>query len=483
MRRSCRRRAIQQFWQTARACQPLLVSALIGALSLSPRLATANGRYPQAMQLAQDPSDSNRLWLLTTYGLLTSPNRGAAWYWICEEALGFSSSTVFDPTFAVHEDGTLIIGLLTGLRVSTSRGCDWRDAVEKIKGNFVLDVAVHTAAKRQSLVLVSYGESVDGAARVRYVNQIWKTTDNAKTFTLLAENLPANVFSSTLDAAPSNPSRLYLTGHVYDAGSGGTTPTFFRSNDEGKSWSRLHLPLPSGTGTFIAAVHPENADVIYVRSLDRGSDGKVKSTLLYSKDAGSRWRSVFTGAAPMMGFALNHDGSEVFVGLGDPGDRQTRTDAASVGLWKASTAHFKFQKVFDKSISCLLSTRDGLYACSRLVPGGFDLGLSTDSGRTFKSVQRRDAIVGPLQCPESTGFTALCSSHMWAELCSRTLACSVATAGYDAGVKPAARTPAGSDHSRGATRRPRAVHIAIAALVTGLGIAAWRWLRRRRKGS
>ncbi len=468
-----------------RFLQTLVAIAVFALLLGTPRIASANGRYPQATQLVQDPRDAKRLWLLTTYGLLTSANGGETWHWICEEALGFSSSSVFDPTFAVHEDGTLMIGLLTGLRTSASQGCAWQDAVPAIKGNFVLDVTVHAREKRRSLALVSYGETADGAAKVRYVNQIWKSADNGKTFTLLAENLPANVFSSTLEVAPCDPSRLYLTGHVYETTSGETAPVLYRSKNEGKSWSQLPIPLPSGTGTFIAAVHPERPDVLYVRSLERAADGKVKSALLYSQDAGSKWRSVFTGEAPMMGFALSLDGSEVFVGLGDPGDRQTSTRAGSLGLWRASTSAFEFQKVFDKSVSCLLATREGLYACSRLAKEGFDLGFSTDGGRTFKTLQRRDAIAGPLPCPHETGFDAVCPSYLWQDLCKRTLGCSSTTATADGGAPVPATADeaneAGKAHELEASRAPSLVHVGIAALVAASAIGLWALVRRVRR--
>ena len=175
--------------------------------------AEANGRYPQAMQLVEDMRDAERLWLRSTYGLLTSSDGGGTWHWICEEALGYSSSAIFDPMMGVHEDGTLIMGLLTGLRTSTNGGCGWKYAIDAIRGNFVVDVAVHPVLKNQGLVLVSFGETDPDASSTSYVNQIWKSADNSKTYTLLSDTLPTNFFSNTLDAAPAGmgglPRRLY----------------------------------------------------------------------------------------------------------------------------------------------------------------------------------------------------------------------------------------------------------------------------------
>jgi MYXO-CTERM domain-containing protein len=388
--------------------------------------ASANGRYPQAMQFAEDPSDAERIWLMSTYGMLTSPDRGKTWHWICEQALGISTSVPFDPTFGIHENGTIIMGLTAGLRSTKTRGCDWKQAIPEVADSFVMDVSVDPALKSRGLVLVSFGVAGDGGGTV-YTNQLWETTDNGETFHLLAGNLPDDVYSTTMDAAPSDPQRLYISAQALNPNGLDTTPLLLRSRDRGKTWQRLPVPMKiPGGASYIAAVHRTNPDILYLRTLEfvEGvADRRAESSLLYTTNGGDTWQELFRGEAPMLGFALAPDGSEVFIGFGDPGDRATTTDPAKLGLWRASTADFRFEKRFDHTIACLSHSSRGLYACSRLDPAGFDLGLSKDGGRTFETVQNRRRIQGPAPCAAGTAVAGQCTAEVWQATCDTVLAC------------------------------------------------------------
>jgi hypothetical protein len=74
------------FLAERRSLLPRLVASGLAASSLHHAGPTqANGRYPQAMQVIQDPLDGNRLWLRATYGLITSVDKGRTWHWILRE--------------------------------------------------------------------------------------------------------------------------------------------------------------------------------------------------------------------------------------------------------------------------------------------------------------------------------------------------------------------------------------------------------------
>ena len=57
-------------------------------LVLASGYANANGRFPRAQRLLEDPRDPGRLVLGATYGLLVTADRGASWRYVCEAAYG-----------------------------------------------------------------------------------------------------------------------------------------------------------------------------------------------------------------------------------------------------------------------------------------------------------------------------------------------------------------------------------------------------------
>lgn len=396
------------------------VRALLCSLALvcASQSAAANGRYPQAMQLVEDPSDANRLWLLTTYGLLTSADRGESWGWICEEALGLTSAAQFDPVLGVYADGRVMVGLLNGLRTSRDEGCTWELAAPALQQKLIADVAVDKRVKSRALVLRTYQGGADAGNGLGYVNEIWQTTDNGATFLLQSNSLASTFAAVTLEAAAADPARLYVSGQMLSSGPAPRLgPALMRSRDGGTSWESVALSLDPGTDVFIAAVHPDNPDVLYVRAQRRAEDNAVSSSLLYSEDAGDHFREVIHGAAPMLGFALSTDGATVSIGFGDPGSITVGFDPNALGLFRSPAPNFSFQRVFEKSINCLTWSDAGLFACSQLQAAGFDVGLSTDGGRTFRPVQSRRAIAGPLSCGEKSQFEATCTQTAWNVLC------------------------------------------------------------------
>lgn len=435
----------------------------------------ANGRYPQAMRLREDPTDPERLWLMTTYGLLTTGDSGKKWSWICEDALGFNSSQIFDPMFDLTENGTVLMGLLKGLRASPDKGCTWIDPNQDLVDHFVLDLAVDPSQKSRAIILVSEGKSADSSTGVVYTNQIWETKDDGKTVSLLAQNLPEDIYITTLDSAPDDPSRIYLSAEI--VGSGVQTPVFYRSRNRTQTWENVPLPIQGDEAAFIAAVDPVNADVVYVRTFQRKSDNTLSSALLYTTDAGDHWKELYRGSALMAGFALSPDRSQVVIGLRDPQDGDSVVDPSAVGIFRASTSDFKFTRIFDKNVACLTWTARGLYACSEMLTAGFDVGLSTDQGQSFTPIQNRREIAGPLACPSTSTVGMVCTPQSFALACEQSIGCEVPDAGAaDAGPTHAARA---QDDDGGCALAGHKVSTELALF--GAAFAVFGLLRRGRR--
>src|SRR5215831_15359684 len=77
--------------------------------------AQANGRFPRAQRLVEDPNNANRLALAATFGLVITSDRGRNWYHVCEA--GFSGQATYngDPLLAVIPGGPFLVDVQSNL--------------------------------------------------------------------------------------------------------------------------------------------------------------------------------------------------------------------------------------------------------------------------------------------------------------------------------------------------------------------------------
>jgi photosystem II stability/assembly factor-like uncharacterized protein len=397
----------------------LFAGALLAG-SLVASTAGANGRYPSAQLLVLDPSDPNRLWARATYGLLTSADRGCTWHRICENAPNYRDTE--DPMFGVLADGTVIGGTSRGTTTTRDHGCNW-SAAGPMENQFVADLAVLPTDPRRAVAMVSSGLSDGG-----FSNQIYRTTDSAATWAKLGPEIDPSFVLLTLDAAPSAPSRIYVTAMRFTAGDGGALATegfLLRSDDDGATWSQR--PIQGSVDRFepwLSAVHPTDPNKIYVRlrGPDSGPDF-VQNRVLYSADGGDTWQPIFEARADILGFALSPDGNRVLLGLGDSRALQmTRPVHPGVlGIYAASARDHRFVRTRLGHIGCLTWSPDGVYFCASEYPvdmtQGFELGLTTDEGVTAKKVMHRASIEGMLECPASSATAQFCEADEWLPIC------------------------------------------------------------------
>jgi hypothetical protein len=384
-------------------------------ICFAPSAALANGRYPLSQQLLVDPSDPAHLFLRSTYGVLVTPDAGTTWSWLCESGIGYDPGE--DPMMAILGDGSVLAGASTGLFVTRDRGCSWpKDAT--IGERFVRDLAPESDGVRVLGVTVLVEE--DG----HYETALWRSPDHAATWTALERMTTKSVLPFTLDPAPSDSRRIYVTGAVLadtnDAGaasSGDGPGALFRSKDGGATWEERPIPGTSRqSAPYIAKVHPTDPDTVYVRVRgDWDGTGPVESWLLYSNDAGDTWRELFRAKADMLGFAIAPDGS-VLVGMGDTRDVLRPVDTSVLGIYRGAPPSFTFARPFEGQVGCLTYSGRSLYVCGSEERDGFELGVSTDDGATIASVFHYGTVEGPLECPAGSPPTIECTSQ-WGFSC------------------------------------------------------------------
>ncbi|HEX6765281.1 MAG TPA: hypothetical protein VF103_07375 [Polyangiaceae bacterium] len=413
----------------------VVLLALAFTVASAPGSARANGRFPRAERLLEREGDPNGLVLSATYGLLFTGDRGGEWRHLCDLGFAFANAEL-DPMVGVFPDGSTIVKGIRSLNRAPPPGCAFEAVLGGEGTDTVADFTLDRSAPNRVLALLM-DRGDDGGVE----NRVLESTDAARTFAPLGVPLPeAEVtFGITLDVAPSDPQRLYVTATGRDV-----ADVFVRSDDGAATWSTTPLALDADENPYIAAVHPANADAVYVRTdlWAATPDGYYEANdgLFYSDDGGTSFREIFRAKAKLFGFALSPDGSEVLVGYGDPVDPGGRlVDPAALGIYRARTADFAFEKIYDGGVSCLSWTSTGLYVCTSQEERGFALGFSPgpdfDLGVAdpFTPLLDLRNVAGPLECPACSSGASCAES--WATTCAVLGSCDagVATGGTSGG--------------------------------------------------
>jgi photosystem II stability/assembly factor-like uncharacterized protein len=426
-----------------------LIAGALFALALSPAPALGNGRFPAADQILLNPAEPAHLVLRATFGLLQSRDAGRSWTWICEAAVGYMG----DPAIAVLGGGNLLAGFFGAVAVSAEQGCSWGNLTLETRYQYAFDTTLDPADPGRAWVLTV---SVDGT---RQVSLLSVDSNGA-----IVEALPVadGFVPSTVEVAPSDPNRIYVTGAIENEPS-----LVLRSDDRGHSWQRFAFDGYGSLPLFISAIDPRDPNVLYAR-IDNQPDATRPSTqrqpsdhLLVSRDGGEHWQTVFSLDGDLYGFALSPDGSRIAVG------------GPELGLYLASTRDLDFQPApaAVRGLRCLRWTEAGLLACGQESLDGWTVGLSRDEGQSFEPLWHVKDL-SPLECSAASSTGAACPS-VWPDV-ARTIGADGAEPPTDASPPPAAQDDGGCSLGPAASSAADSLPFALA-----LG---WLW-RRRRQGT
>lgn len=363
---------------------PLRPLALSLSLALAPLAAEANGRFPSAQHFIGGPAGSaERLAVRSTFGLLTSSDRGQTWTFFCEDLLGLSNTSLWDAPIQLTGDGSLLAGLPDGL-ARLRDGCS-SVRVAEVGGDFSADLT----ASGDGRTVFWIGSS--GAAG----NRVLASTDGGATFAARGAARDG-VLLETIEVSEVDSERVYVTAVQLD-------PRAFillRSTDGARSFQELPLASDEISGAYLAGLDPRDRDGVWLRTPLRSDGGVAGTALRYSRDGGARFETVASTRGPMLGFAIAPDGTVFY---GGPDD----------GLWRGRVGDFR--RVNDLSPSCLRVHDGALYACANHLRTGWAVGRSRDEGATFDPLLRFESISGPPSCPANTLGGAVCPGR-WSVL-------------------------------------------------------------------
>lgn len=373
--------------------------ALVGAcvLALSSQV-LANGRPPQTSSITFRPGLEREITVGTSFGLLVSKDNGVTWRWMCEDALPYGG--MYDPDYEVMTSGTFFATTFDGLKVNRD-GCkfDLTPLAPPSKDPPEIKFFSVTARASDNTYFAAASDPFDG--------NIYKTTNEGETFTPLGTPGLVGDWWQSLEVAPSDPQRLYLTGFrfvtVPDAG---TTKELllFTSANGGTTWTPIAL---TGIQTMknstleIAGIHPTEPLHVFVRVVLE--DNAIADGIYESTNAGGAWTKILSKPSSIA-FAVRRNGDLV------AGTKMNGTFKRANGstTWTELTGA--------PHPNCLVENTAGeVWACTQNYGGpgipmdGYGIMKSTDLV-TWTPVMKYQDIMEPVACPSETLQYMKCDS-------------------------------------------------------------------------
>jgi hypothetical protein len=396
-------------------CLRLLGPALL-CCALAGR-AEANGRMPAAVGIVNDQAQPDRVLVPVTFGLLVSDDAGAAFSWICEQAIGVTGER-WDPQVVQLPGRILVSTEMMGVTASTDGGCTFASVGGPLATQHV-----------SRLTLASDGRTVLVAtAKLGSKNGVFTSTDGV-TFTESSMASDARVFDS-VEGASGDPNRVYATSLslAFD------DAMLHVSSDGGRTSIARRYPT-TATQVQILGTDKANADIVYLRVRQPDTVKILKTT-----DAGLTFTEVLAGRIIVA--AYEPQAGTLYASIsGADGGFQRSTDGGVTWL-RGATDPRPLCLGFDRQrnvIGCTLNFGPELRTM---------LARSTDQGATFNPylelVPR--AFAGPVSCPAGTPTHDLCEP-LWPGL-ARQLGL-VGAGGADGGA-------GGADAGASADAGPRA---------------------------
>jgi uncharacterized protein (TIGR03382 family) len=439
----------------------LVVASLLFALGSG--RADANGRAPLTNGIHFRAGDPHSMYVATTFGLLVSHDDGCTMSWVCEGNIGYGGP--WDPKWAIGTDGTIFGTTFTGLRVSRDGGCSFTTATEELPAGAPNRIA---GIWIDALDVGPTGLVWVGTAETGQPNEVYLSSDNGVTFNSLGLQ-SATIYWKSIRTAPTNMARAYVSGYELAP----PTAHVRRTDNMGGSWTPsplANVQYGSTPTLLVAAVDPQNADVVYL--ISQGANAPAGDRLYRSTDAGITWTDVLDTTGPIKDVVIV-DAQTVFATT----MMQSGMNFIGGPAYKSSNGGVAFDPMpTAPQLACLGKAPDGtLIGCGANWQPDFQaVTRSTDNASSFTKVWRFVELAGPLQCPAGTPEYDMCDQQMWENLKAQ-----FAATGPTCGANVVGDPPAGDPVPTKSGGCCDASPAAPAGLVWAALAGAWLVRRRR----
>ena len=404
---------------------------MLSALAWS-ATAGANGRPAATSTINFEQGHPDHIAAGMTFGMLWSTDGGATWTWMCEVAVGYGG--MYDPVYAYSSSGAIFATTFDGLKVMRD-GCTFESTPPGM--TFVSEDRLGPTG------MYYYAAADQNDAK------IYRSSDDGVTFPVSASPGMNNDWWDSLLIAPSDPTRVYLSGYrfvkVCNAFStnAGTTCTadanctgpgtgsnmlpgcesqkvflLFRSTDGGASFtpvSTTGINTSVNSAIDFVGVDATRPDVVYIHVNLDNSNGNLGDSIYKSTNGGgtvgdaTAWKKLLATSDPFgLSFVLRSNGDLIAATQTSGTMRSTAGDACT------SMATCNWQMLTSPPhINCLaenpatLATTHEVWACTHNydspdIPGdGYGIMKTTDFV-TWNPVLKYQDIKDPVTCAPGT---------------------------------------------------------------------------------
>ena len=386
----------------------VLVGACLAALATE---VLANGRPPQTSTINFRPGMPSTIAAGTSFGLLISKDNGATWRWMCEDSLPYGG--MYDPDYEIMSSGTLFATTFDGLKVNRD-GCVFASTV-LAPPEPELKFFSSIARASDNTFYAASADPTDG--------NVYKSTDDGMSFTPLPPPGQLNDWWQSMEVAPTDPERIYLSGYrfvvVPDAG---TKKEFllFTSTTGGASWTPLPLTdLVAMSNSTIEIAGISKTDPLHVFARVTLEDNAIADGIYESTNGGQNWTKILTKMGSIA-LVVRKNG-DIVAG--------TQTQ----GVFKRANGETTWTELTGAPhVNCLVENADGeVWACTQnygnpqIPMDGYGIMKSTDLV-TWTPVMKYQDIYEPVTCPMDTLQYMKCDRPMatgapagWCGLCDQ----------------------------------------------------------------
>jgi MYXO-CTERM domain-containing protein len=369
------------------------------ALVAPPAPAWAHGREPVLGAIAFDPLDPDHLVVRSTWALLESHDGGARFGWRCATAVGFDRTSE-DPPVVIASDHRVLAGVFNGLARGDAEGCGYALSEEpEVYRLYVIDMVRDPITPSTIWAITSPGDQP---------NTVLRSTDDGANWEVRGAPHPT-VLLERIRVAPSDPSRIYVSGVVPRRTDAPRRALVFGSRDGGRTFTETEIPLTGEErNVHVLAVDPADPERALFRIVRPVVD-TVPERLLLSEDGGS----TFTTAASLLeitGCTFSADGSQAWVGGWDGAFlRSDARGAAGTFLPVPGQETLRVRCLHHRAAAG--PGPDELWICADDLRGEFALGRSTDGGSSIVPVWGFSDAASDTGCPRCSAVGTTCPGY------------------------------------------------------------------------